>query len=287
MDDALHIQNGASMDMPAGETFVQLSDLHIGPRGTMPYGADTAANLRSVAAAVRSMDLRPAAVLLTGDLSDQGEPESYQHLRAIVAEELEVLGCPVLAVVGNHDHRGSFRQAYLGEAVADDSAAHYFTFDTETTRVVMCDSYVTGSVYGLLGEPQLHWLDRQLATAGGRTTVIALHHPSVPRGVPRPNDFLLEDRDAFARVVADHRVGAILCGHSHVSTASAFAGTVHVTAPATAYLLDPSVRQGGRAFAGAGFSICTVRDGRAIVNPFIVPVDEHVLYDHRPAVSVA
>jgi 3',5'-cyclic-AMP phosphodiesterase len=280
-----HDGNGVAA-IPSGEVFVQLSDLHIGAEGTLPYGADTAGNLRAVAGLIRSMDLRPAAVLLTGDLSDKGDPESYRHLRSIVAEEIEPIGCPVLTVVGNHDHRGAFRQAYLGEPSADDSLAYNYTFDTDKTRVVMCDSYVTGSVYGHLGSEQLHWLDEQLATAGDRVTIVALHHPSVPRGVPRADDYLLDDRADFEAVLLRHRVGAILCGHSHVSTASSFGGTVHVTAPATAYLLDPSVRAGGRAFAGAGFSICTVRDGRAIVNPFIVPVNEHVLYDKRPVVAV-
>lgn len=277
--------NGSTPVIPPGHTIVQLSDLHIGAPGTMPYGCDTAGNFRRAAAEIRAMALRPIAVLLTGDLSDKGDPESYRHLRSMVTDELEILGCPVLAVVGNHDHRGSFRQAYLGEPQADDTVLHHYTYDTDEVRIVMCDSYLAGQATGRLGTDQLAWLDAQLATAGGRTTIVALHHPSVPRGVPRAQDYLLEDRDELAEVLQRHTVGAVLCGHSHVSTAAWFGGTLHTAAPATAYLLDPSVREGGRAYQGAGFSICTVREGRAVVNPYIVPVDAEVLYDHRPALS--
>ncbi len=269
----------AAPDMTTGTVLVQLTDLHIGPRGTLPYGTDTAANLRTVAATVREMALEPAAILLTGDLTDAGDGPSYEHLREIVAEELEPIGCPVLPVVGNHDHRGTFHTRYLGTSDTDEDAYHY-TFDVDATRVVMLDSYHAGHVTGLLGPDQLAWLERELAAADGRTCVLALHHPAVPRGVPRANDYLLADRVAFGEVVARHDVAAILCGHSHVSTVAIFAGAVHAAAPATAYLLDPSRRVGGRGYAGAGFAICTIRDGRAVVNPFIVPSAGTELYRH-------
>lgn len=264
---------------PDATIVVQLTDLHIGARGTMPYGTDTAANLRTVAATVTEMALEPAAILLTGDLSDRGDPGSYEHLRELVAEVLEPIGCPVLPVVGNHDHRGAFHAAYLGTDATDDDAHHY-TVDLDETRIVMLDSYHAGNVTGLLGPEQLDWLDGELAAAGGRTCVVGLHHPSVPRGVPRADDFLLADRDAFGAVIARHEVAAILCGHSHVSTVSTFWGATHAAAPATAYLLDPSRRTGAVAYAGCGFAICTLRDRRAVINPFIVPSGAVELYRH-------
>lgn len=263
---------------------VQMSDLHIGPEGTTPYGTDTAANFVAAARRIAAMDLSPAAVLLTGDLSDKGEPASYERLRSLVEAHLAPLGAPVLPVVGNHDHRASFLQGYLGQIDADDETPHHYGVDVVgdgvEVRIVMCDSYVAGKVTGLLGPAQLDWLDGQLGTAGDRPVVIGLHHPSVPRGVPRPSDYLLEDREEFAAVVGAHRVAAILCGHSHVATASQFAGTTHFAAPSTAYLLDPSRRAGNRAFEGAGFALCTVRDGRAIVNPVLLPLSGNVLYEH-------
>lgn len=271
-------------DLPTSTVLVQITDLHLGPAGSRPYETDTAGNLRTVARTVRRMQLEPAAVMLTGDLSDRGDIESYEHLRQLVAEELEPLGCPVLAVVGNHDHRGSFRQAYLGAPEAADDDPYHYVVDVgegvDEVRVVMCDSYLAGRVTGRLGDAQLAWLDAQLASADGRTCVVGLHHPSVPRGVPRADDFLLEDRDQFADVLRSHAVGAVLCGHSHVSTAASFAGTLHAAAPASAYLLDPSRRRGGHAYTGAGFAICTVRGGVVVVNPYVLPGGGHTLYDH-------
>lgn len=263
---------------------VQITDTHIGPHGARPYGTDTAENFRMVARTIAEMNLPLAGILLTGDLSDAGLPESYEHLRELVTSELDPLGAPVLPVIGNHDHRASFRQAYLGEEGAGDDDPYHYTVDlgsgAASTRVIMCDSYLADATTGVLGDEQRAWLASEIDGAGDRTTVVAMHHPSVPRGVPRANDFLLEDRRELHTVLEGRSVAAILVGHSHVSACSSFAGALHAAAPASAYLLDPSRSVGGRAYEGAGFAICTVRDGRAVVNPFVVSPGAPTLYEH-------
>ncbi|MFP3906228.1 MAG: phosphodiesterase [Acidimicrobiales bacterium] len=256
--------------MTATTTIVQLTDTHIGPPGSLPYGVDTAANLRRVMHSVAQMSPAPDVVLLTGDLSDSGEPESYDHLRQLIDEGLEPLGCPVLSVIGNHDLRPSFRRHFLGERDLGHDLPYYYVHDLDSVRIVMCDSHVEGEVTGWLGPDQLAWLDEQLATAGDRSVVVAMHHPSVPRGVPKAHDHLLVDRDALAAVISLHDVEVVLCGHSHVSTAASFAGTLHVAAPSTAFLMDPFSYRGSARLDTIGYSICTVRDGRAIVNPFVL-----------------
>jgi 3',5'-cyclic AMP phosphodiesterase CpdA len=265
-------------------TFVHLSDTHIGPRETRPYGTDTAANLRAVADRVREMALEPAFFVFSGDLSDHGQPESYTHFGEIVAESFAPFGAPVLLGLGNHDTRIPFRQVILGQTAADDETAPYFySQPIGDLRVLMLDSKIPDEVHGLLGEQQLAWLAAELATPAPGGDLVVLHHPCVPRGVPRADDYLLLDAadlaDVLTRTASAH-VLALLCGHSHVSTTAVFAGHLHVAAAATAYLLDPSIRDGGRAVEGAGFNICTVRDARVIVNPVTLPGGQRELYRH-------
>lgn len=261
-------------------TFVHLSDTHIGPPGEPQYGTDTAENLRAVTRTVRAMELNPACVVVSGDLSNHGEPESYAQLREILDAELRPLGAPVLLALGNHDDRASFRQHFLGEAGADDSEHYRYVEEVGGLRFVVLDSLQTGRVHGLLGDQQRAWLDEQLAVPGAEGQIVVLHHPSLPRGVPRPDDYLLEDRAELGEVLARHDVLAVLCGHSHVPTVGLFAGTLHVAAPATAYLLDPSVRVGGRGFEATGFNVCTVRQGRLMVNTVVLPGSQRELYRH-------
>jgi len=262
-------------------TFVHISDTHIAPAGQVAYDTDTAQNLRDVARRIREMALDPACFVLSGDLSNHGEPESYQHLVEIVEQEFRPFGVPDLLGLGNHDSRLPFRRIVLGETdAADERDQHYYSTLVRGLKIVMLDSLVPGQVHGFLGEEQLDWLDRELAAGAPGGQVVVLHHPSLPRGVPRPNDYLLSDRSAFGEVVARHEVLAVLCGHAHVPTFGLFAGTLHVAAPATAYQLDPSIREGGRGLEGAGFNLCTVRDGRLMVNPVMLPSSQRELYRH-------
>lgn len=263
-------------------TFVHISDTHIAPAGQRAYDTDTAQNLRDVARRVREMALDPACFVMSGDLSNHGEPESYALLAEIIDEEFRSFGVPVLLGLGNHDRRVPFRRVVLGQVDADDESAQFFySEEVRGLKVIMLDSLVPGRVHGLLGPRQLDWLDRELEHGAPGGQVVVLHHPSLPRGVPRPDDYLLEDRKEFGAVLARHEVLAVLCGHSHVPTFGVFGGTLHVAAPATAYQLDPSIRDGGRGLAGAGFNLCTVRDGQLMVNPVALPTTQRELYRHH------
>jgi 3',5'-cyclic AMP phosphodiesterase CpdA len=260
-------------------TFVQISDSHIGPRGELQYGTDTAANLVAVAQRVHEMNLDPAAIIFSGDLSDQGEPESYQHFAEILENHFKPLGAPLLLGLGNHDSRVPFRQVMLGEADAsDESVPYYYSQVIQGVRVIMLDSVIPGLVHGNLGLEQREWLDRELTAGAPAGCLVVIHHPSLPRGVPRSDDYLLNDRHELAEVLGRHPVLAVLCGHSHVSTSGVFGGALHVAAPATAYLLDPSIRDGSRGIEGAGFNVCTLRDGQLIVNTVLLPSDHRELF---------
>ena len=60
----------------------QISDLHIKRPGALAYRrVDTGAYLARCVAALNALEPRPDAVIMTGDLVDQGDPEQYEHLR--------------------------------------------------------------------------------------------------------------------------------------------------------------------------------------------------------------
>jgi 3',5'-cyclic AMP phosphodiesterase CpdA len=260
-------------------TFVQISDTHIGPRGELQFGTDTAGNLIAVSNRLREMGLDPAAIIFSGDLSNDGEPRSYEHFVELLAEHFEPLGAPLLLGLGNHDSRLPFRRIVLGDGnCTDDSEPYYYSQVIQGVRFIMLDSVMPGLAHGYLGQDQRDWLDAELLAGAAHGSVVVIHHPSLPCGIPIPDDCLLSDRAEFADVLARHSVLAVLCGHSHVSTSGLVGGALHVAAPATAYLLDPSIQHGARGLEGAGFNICTLRDGKLIVNPITLPGDRRELF---------
>ena len=62
-------------------------------------------DLARVVARVRELDLAPAVVLVSGDLTEHGDKAEYARVR----ELLEPLRGPVLALPGNHDDSAALR----------------------------------------------------------------------------------------------------------------------------------------------------------------------------------
>ncbi len=89
----------------------------------------------------------------------------------------------------------------------------------------------------------------------------------------------------LAEVVREHDVAAILCGHSHVSTSAVVGGALHVVGPATSYLVDPGQGTVARRYEGSGFGVCTIREGRAIVHPHVLPGGGDELVPQAPVLS--
>src|SRR6478752_4666786 len=111
--DAASVQFGQYP--PARRTLLHLSDTHL-LAGNRPLGGryDTAANLRRTLAEAEATGIRPDAIVVTGDLTDLGEPEAYRALQNAVAPFAERVGAPVIWVAGNHDERPALRRDLLG-----------------------------------------------------------------------------------------------------------------------------------------------------------------------------
>ena len=83
---------------------------------------------------------------------------------------------------------------------------------------------------------RLDWLDRTLAGAPDRPTLVMMHHPPFVTGIDYMDKFGLENTAGLAAVIARHpQVERILCGHLHRPIDRRFAGTVAGTAPSTAH----------------------------------------------------
>jgi 3',5'-cyclic AMP phosphodiesterase CpdA len=210
------------------QTLVQLSDPHLveeeGP-------ADERVAL--ALATLRASGVRPAAVLLTGDLSDDGSAASYARLRAAVDPYAAETGAPVLAIPGNHDLAEPFREGML------DGAPLHRALHLGGLRVVGLDTSVPGHAHGELGAGQLEWLSDVLAEPAEHGTVLALHHPPIPTAHPLLGRIGLRDPSRLADVLRGRGVRMIVCGHAHAVSAGTLAGIPVWSGPALNGTLDP------------------------------------------------
>ncbi|MCV4626542.1 metallophosphoesterase, partial [Escherichia coli] len=58
---------------------------------------------------------RPAALLFTGDLADDGEPADYEQVGAVLHPALARLGARLVVIPGNHDVTANLRRYLLGD----------------------------------------------------------------------------------------------------------------------------------------------------------------------------
>ena len=87
---------------------LHLSDTHIqGVAGPDRRGVDPTASLRLMLAELRHQrDVD--AVVVTGDLADDGSVAAYAIVRELVGDFARSLGAPVFYTTGNHDERSAF-----------------------------------------------------------------------------------------------------------------------------------------------------------------------------------
>jgi 3',5'-cyclic-AMP phosphodiesterase len=203
---------------------VQLSDPHIGAT----WGSADPA--RALAAAVElAREHAPDAVLVSGDLVEEGTAEEYD----LVAELLEPLGVPVHVLPGNHDDRAALRRRF---ALAGEGAEPVQgVVELGPLRLVLLDTTRPGEPEGELDAGRLAWLDARLAESN-TPTVLALHHPPLATGTPAFDGIVLPDGDrrALAEVVARHEhVRRLVAGHVHRPMVGELAGRPVITAPST------------------------------------------------------
>jgi Icc protein len=262
-------------------TILHLSDTHILPTAAdRLHGVDTLATLRRALARLEERGSRPDVILVSGDLANQGELESYKRLRQVLDDARQRFGVPLLPAMGNHDARGPFREGLLGEAPSDEP--YYYVAWIGGLRIIVLDSTVPGAPYGQLDEPQLAWLRAELVTPAAEGSLVVLHHPPIPGPVPLINSLLLRNADALAGSIEGSDVLAVLAGHAHHPIAGAFAGVLCFAAPATAYTVDPVTSGPGfRGVEGSGFGLLHLYGRRPVVSAVMMPSEDRELYELR------
>ncbi|NUY01653.1 phosphodiesterase [Paraburkholderia youngii] len=224
----------------------QISDLHIKQPGALAYRrVDTAPYLARCIDALNALTPRPDAVLMTGDLVDQGDPEQYAHLKALLAP-LEI---PYFLMVGNHDERNALRAAFPErEELQSGGEFVQYAADVGPLRVIALDSLVPGSSAGMLCDTRLAWLAQQLDAARGTPVVVALHHPPFACGIGHMDEIRLDPAasDKLAALIARYpNVERVLCGHVHRSMFVRFGGTIASAIPAPAHQVALDFREEG------------------------------------------
>ena len=177
---------------------VQLSDIHVGAQ----FRADI---FEKVIEEVNS--LNPDAVVITGDLTNEGLKEQYEKCKTLISK---INVKKIIAVSGNHDYRNT---GYL-------HFKKYFPFQTinelsDDVVLVTLGTARPDRDEGEVGYRQISWLERTMKKYQNKTTILAMHHHLI--GIPDTGSDRLTIIDAgdVLRATLDSNVNLVLCGHKH------------------------------------------------------------------------
>lgn len=210
---------------------VQLTDTHLfASRDQNQKGVNTYRTLEAVVADVARNHPDFDALLLTGDLSQDETPESYDNLIRLLAP---IRGAPIHAIPGNHDDPSLMRARLGGQGVAvlsDVVLGHW--------RILMLDSRIPDRVAGEIGDQQRQRL-KQVLDANETYVIVALHHPPVPVHSAWIDALGCLDGGKLLAEVADPPVKAVVCGHVHQAFEVKWRGATILTTPSTCVQFKP------------------------------------------------
>lgn len=217
----------------------QITDLHVRPRGMPAYRVvETNMLTERALQRIETCRPRPDVVVVTGDLTDCGLVEEYEHLKEMLARRLTI---PTYLIPGNHDRREILRQVFSAwPGIASDAEFVQFVVDDFPVRLVGLDTVEPGYGHGTLCQLRLRFLEDALARGGSKPTIVFMHHPPFACGIGHMDRIRLRDgADAFREIVAAHpNVERVLCGHHHRPIQVRFAGTIASIAPGVAHQVE-------------------------------------------------
>ncbi|MEW5840424.1 metallophosphoesterase [Nitrososphaera sp.] len=224
---------------------VQLSDIHVG-------GLFVQSVFDAVVDEVNR--LAPDAILVTGDLTDDGILPQFDRAR----NELKRFSCPdIIVIAGNHDYRHTgyllFKKFFPSK--------HVYEFDDAV--VLALGTARPDRDEGEVGYRQNMWMKKTLAKYDDKVKIVAMHHHLV--GIPDTgtDKILILDAGDTLHACLQAKVDLVLCGHKHRPwawnlgpLAIAYAGTTSSTR--------------FRGFFENAYNIIEIEDGKARVDIKIV-----------------
>lgn len=213
---------------------LQLSDTHIREPGLLAYGRiNTASYLIQTIDAIKRLQQRPDAVVITGDLTDFGRASEYEHLRKL----LEPLALPIYLLPGNHDDREEMRACFPEYGYLGTNGFIQYSVPIGRLQLIALDTVVFQASYGMLCPERLEWLSCELETHSNKPVVIAMHHPPFSTLIGHMDHIGLQSGGIeLEALLSNHpNIERVICGHLHRPIQVRFGSTLAVTVPSCAH----------------------------------------------------
>lgn len=196
------------MNQASPISIAQVTDIHLlAAENHQLQGIPTTESFQAVIERLQALRDELDLLLLTGDLSDDGTPQSYENLQY----HLNLLKIPTYWLPGNHDCAIA-----MDKILNIGMLSRRKSFQRGSWNFILLDSSVPDNLYGYLSATTLEWLDCELQLLGENPTLVALHHPPLPVNSAWLDASRLKNpEELFAILDRYPQVKLVLFGHIH------------------------------------------------------------------------
>jgi len=204
---------------------VHISDIHINPEPILDL--DPVENFRACLAHVEEHQRDADRVIVTGDLTHHGRPESYERLRGMLADSTLVGEQAPRLLIGNHDNRANYLDTFPA-SLTDQNGFVQWTEETPAGIFVYMDTVSAGEHAGAYCAERRDWLEGVLeqARAEGKGAWLFMHHNPTAVHVANADLIGIREEKELKTLLARHRdtVRHMFFGHCHYTLSGSVAG---------------------------------------------------------------
>jgi len=232
MNDAIHTKALIDADVKGDLKLLQITDTHLfADREKNLLGIKTVASYDAVVKHAEKYSGKCAAILSTGDLSQDHSAQSYLHF----SERIKSLNMPCYWLPGNHDMQSVMLPSLLSEGLAQTKQ-----IVSEHWQIILLDSQLEGVPHGHLSDEQLQFLKEKLQEYPNKYTLITVHHHILPVGAAWLDQHILKNNKQFIDLISQFpNVKAVLSGHVHQAFDVIKKGVRYLTSPSTCVQFKP------------------------------------------------
>ena len=169
---SLGLVDAAKAAEPAGLTFLQISDSHVG--FDKPANPNALGTLEEAINKVKALQTKPAFMIHTGDISHLSKASEFDDADRIIGQaKLDVHSVP-----GEHDFLDEEVKLYTERYGKGTRGPGYYSFDANGVHFIGLVNVVDLKAGGLgnLGAEQLEWLDDDLKGKSKSTPIVLFAH---------------------------------------------------------------------------------------------------------------
>lgn len=216
---------------PSDFSFAQISDTHIG--FSKPANPDVAGTLQAAIAKINAMPNAPSFVLHTGDLTHLAQADEFDTLDQMLKS---VKTDRIFYVPGEHDVLNDNGKGYLQRYGKDTKGDGWYSFDKNGVHFIGLVNVVATAEGGLgvLGEPQLKWLEDDLKGLTNSTPIVVFAH--IPLWSVYPSwGWGTSDSERALALLKRFGSVSVLNGHIHQTMLKVEGNITFHTATSTAF----------------------------------------------------